>query len=90
MSTIINATIIILVIIFSIYLFLYFKKRKRPGNSFAFGQRQKDLTIFIYNLYPGAKADPEAWNEQVKIFKKEYPTFYNRIEKRFLDNYFKG
>lgn len=89
MGFIVKITIIILIIICIIYLFLYLKKKKGPSHHFAFAERQKDLVAFISELYPGQFKDPEDWAKLLKLFEKEYPLAYKRIDKKFLDNYFK-
>jgi len=89
MSILIKFSVIFLAVIIAVYLFVYFKKRRKKNDyHFAFKERQNDLTVFITQLYPKEVNNYGAW--LVEKFKKEYPDYYKQIDKKFINNYFKS
>jgi len=68
-----------------IYIILLSKTKKKPKKDFAFLARDNDLKNFITYFYK-----PETINNDlIEQFKKEYPDYYDKIDKKFMDNYFK-
>ena len=90
MGILIYFSVIFLSVIGAIYLFVFLKKRpKKTDYLFAFNERRRDLTNFLNEFCYQERKDNENWGELVEKFKKNYPDYYKRIDKKFLDNYFK-
>lgn len=89
MIILVKFAIVFLSVICAVYLFVYFKKRgKKTDSHFAFKERQKDLQNFFNEFYSKDAENHGDW--LIEKFKKEYPDYYNQIDKKFINNYFKS
>lgn len=79
-----------------IYVFLLLNTKKKFRKEFAFLERDEDLKNFVSYFYEidtikkkEVRNFHRGFNDKIEQFKNEYPDYYDKIDKKFIDNYFK-